>query len=145
MRLILGILSSTYTKRSSGHSTGLASSFTPQPRVRITRSPIPHFTRMLHQVHAQHFLSNQTVMEINFLSFHQKTVIEIAKNNKDSTLGRSTEMRVRVLSCPLPLRWVGPFFRPVRFILRQEAKEGPVDTYFNNRLLMTSNTPPRFL
>ena len=46
-------------------------------------------------------------------------------------------MRVRVLSCPLPLRWVGPFYRPVRFILRQGAKERPVDTLFDNRLLMT--------
>ena len=143
MRLILGILSSTSTKRSSGHSTGIKF-HTP---TKSSHHQVTHTT--LHQDASPG--PRTTFPELSncdgnkFLEFSSKTMIEIAKNNKDSTLGRSTEMRVRVLSCPLPLRWVGPFFRPVRFILRQEAKEGPVDTYFNNRLLMTSNTPPRFL
>jgi len=73
-------------------------------------------------------------------------VIEIVKNNKDSTLEEEyMEMRVRVLSCPLPLRWVGPFYRPVRFILRQGAKDRPVDTLLDNRLLMTLKYSTTFL
>ena len=60
-----------------------------------------HLTRIpSHQVHAQQFLSYQAMMELNFWSFHQKTVIEIVKNNKDSTLGRSMEMYKTQLYSP---------------------------------------------
>ena len=103
----MGILSSTSTKRSSGHSTGIKF----QPRVR--HHQVTHPT--LHQDASPG--PRTTFPELSncdgnkFLEFSSKTMIEIAKNNKDSTLGEEYGDESTCTLMPLAVEMGGAFLQ----------------------------------
>ena len=105
----MGILSSTSTKRSSGHSTGIKL----HTQTKSSHHQVTHTT--LHQDASPG--PRTTFPELSncdgnkFLEFSSKTMIEIAKNNKDSTLGEEYGDESTCTLMPLAVEMGGAFLQ----------------------------------